>query len=326
MQISPLSGRVKYFKFLFLCAALQVGCRRQLPSAPPPQQTFEHDYGLAMSRSEFENRGQNGAVFTRLESGQLLKQRFENGKLQGISTCSFPYSKQIAYSELYTKGQLSRRIDYFASGMPNKERTYLPGQVEEVRTWFEDGVPSSQECFQGKQQLQGTYFSPQGIQETQVVDGEGQGILRCPKGQLLERFEVKEGYPIWKRVFFPSGDLKEFYRYSSGLLDGECRFYSEGGVPECFQTWKCGKREGMTRHFSQGEIVAEVPYRDDKKQGTERRYCRSALVETVEWKQDQLHGPNYQLDSAGAITSQLFYYRDRPVSRLIFENLVLNRS
>lgn len=279
-----------------------------------------------MSRSEFETRGHNGAVSTRLENGQLLKQRFENGKLQGTSTCSFPYSKQIAYSELYVQGQLSRRMDYYQSGMPHKERTYLPSQVEEVKTWYEDGVPCSFECFRSKQQLQGTYFSPQGAQETQVLDGEGQGQARSSSGQLLERFEIKEGYLVWKRVFFPTGDLKEFYRYSGGVLDGECRFYSEGGVPECFQTWKDGKKEGLARHFSQGEVIAEVPYKCNKKHGTEKRYCRSTLVETVEWKSDQLHGPTYQLDSSGTITSQLFYYRDRPVSRLIFENLVLNSS
>lgn len=316
---------MKRINLYLLSAVLFTGCRQPAPPPiAPPQQTFEHDYGLAMSRGEFESRGRNGTVSTRQETGQSLKQHFEQGKLQGMSTCTFPFSKQCAYCENYEKGRLIYRIDYHLSGMPQKERTYLPGHVEEVKTWFEDGVPRSIECFQGKQLLQGNYFAPTAECEAQIVDGEGAGVLRNSTGQLVQRFETREGYPTWRRVFYPTGDLKEFYRYQAGQLHGECRFYSEGGVPECFQCWQLDKREGPTTYFERGEIVAEVPYRDDKKHGTEKRYCRAKLAETVEWKGGQLHGPSCQLDHEGQTISQNYFYRDRPVSRLIFENLVLN--
>ncbi len=325
MQPSYHKPQVKKISPLLLCTVLLSGCRQPAsPPAAPPQQTFEHDYGLAMSRGEFESRGRNGTVSTRQETGQLLKQHFENGKLQGMSTCTFPFSKQAAYCENYDRGCLIFRVDYHLSGMPQKESTYLPSQVEEVKTWFEDGVPRCVECYQGRQLLQGTYFAPTAEREAQILDGEGLGVVRSSTGQLLQRFETREGYPTWRRVFYPSGDLKEFYRYQVGQLHGECRFYSEGGVPECFQNWQCDKREGLTSYFERGEVVAEVPYKDDQKHGTEKRYCRAKMVETVEWKRGQLHGPSCQFDRDGQVLSQNYFYRDRPVSRLIFENLVLN--
>ncbi len=316
---------MKKFSSIFLGSALLAGCGRPQPVAiSPPQQTFEHDYGLQMSRGEFETRGRNGTVSTRLENGQLLKQHFENGQLQGTCTCSFPYSKQTAYSETYKQGKLAFRVDYFANGMPHLERTYLPSQVEEVKSWYEDGVPRTVECFRGQQLLQGTYFDPSATAEAEIVDGVGDSIQRSPAGVLLERIEMREGYPNLRRVYYASGEIKEFYRYKTGLLDGECRFYSEGGVPESFQCWVQGKRDGLTKFFHQGELVAQVPYRENKKCGTEKRFCNNALVESADWKDDQLHGPCFQFDKTETVISQTFYYKNRVVSKAVYESLVVS--
>lgn len=309
-----------------MSSALLAGCGRSQPAVlHPPQQTFEHDYGLQMSRGEFETRGRNGIVSTRLENGQLLKQHFESGKLEGISTCSFPYSKQIAYSETYIQGKLAFRVDYYSNGMPYIERTYLPSQLEEVKSWYEDGVPRTVECFRGQQLLQGTYLNPSAVTEAEIVDGMGSCIQRSSKGLLLEKIEIAEGYPNLRRVYYPSGEIKEFHRYNMGMLDGECRFYSEGGVPECFQCWAKGMRDGVTKFFHQGELVAQVPYRENKKQGVEKRYCNNRLVESAHWKDDQLHGPNCQFDKSEKVVTQTFYYKNRIVSKSVFESLVVNQ-
>lgn len=314
---------MKKLSLLILSSLFLAGCGRPPTVAmAPAQQTFEHDYGLQLSRGEFESRGRNGTVSTRLENGQLLKQHFEDGKLQGQCTCSFPYSKQLAYSETYCQGRLAFRIDYYLNGMPHVERSYLPSHGEEVKSWYEDGVPRTTECFQGQQLLQGNYFNANAVREAEIVDGSGCSIYRDPKGQLVEKIEIREGYPTLRRIYYPSGEIKEFYRYSLGMLDGECRLYSEGGVPECFQNWSRGKKEGMTKYFHQGELVAQVPYRNSKKHGTERRYCDRCLVETAVWKEDKLHGPNCQFDKKGIVITQVYYYKNRIVSKSVYENLV----
>lgn len=311
-------------KSTYVSAALILlaGCRAQpIPQDQSVANTYFHPYGFAMTQQEWVSHGQNGKIVSHLKGGSLETVQYENGKRQGVSEWTFPYSRVVSKSCVYEQDVLVSETTHYANGAPQRRVEYVSGSTEQVTVWYQTGNPQAKETWQNKRLQEATYFDEKGAVESTVTNGQGQRLEKEDR-TLMATEQYEAGERVLKRQMHPNGQLAAEIVFQDGKVDGTARYFDTRGDLVLTETWIHGLREGEAVEYSHGEMVAQIPYVKGLKNGQEKRYRMNELVETIEWLEGKKFGPHKMFVNNQMVKAE-YYYHDIPVSQVAFENMVL---
>lgn len=286
------------------------------------KESYFHKYGVPIPKEDWVRNGKNGSVAELRSDGVTVTKHYENGILQGKSSYTFTNSSTIQTVEIYDKGELVAKTTHYLSGVPMKEEKFQGGILVALNQWYEDGVPSSCECYLDKYLVSGEYKTPLNSVESKVEEGNGTRIVRGSMGELISKDEIRDREMVERVTFFENGEPATVSPYKEGLIDGIRTTFFPGGLPKTREEWVEGKQEGITTLFQNGEKSAEVTYLNNEKHGVERRYHDGKfVVEEVHWKHNIQHGPRLLLAEDGSTLKTEWYLEGELVSRPTFERL-----
>ena len=300
-----LMGR--YPIFLGLLILTLAGCHRTKEESSIVSQRYVHKYGYAVSKDEFIERKYPGQVITVLKNGVTTTSTYENGRLHGPSTHSFPHSQVVENYFLYNQGALVKQIAYDISGMPLFEEVQLSPTRHASTWWFADGTPRCTEEYAGVELVEGQYFNRLNEVESRVEKGKGRRTLRDAQGILLAQEEVDEGYITLRRTFYSNGTPESISQFYRGTLQGEKKTFNENGEPIADKEYIAGKLHGKTTFYKNGARSVEIYYLDGLKNGLEIHYVDGdAISQEILWENDKKHGPcMYYVDGIAQV--EYFY-------------------
>jgi hypothetical protein len=108
-------------------------------------QRYIHKYGYDVSYEDWKGHEYPGQVVTTLKNGVTVSESFEEGRLHGPRTVTYPHSQTLNQLEVYSKGELKRRVTYSVRGVPSMEELFTSPTETKVTTWYHSGSPRSQE-------------------------------------------------------------------------------------------------------------------------------------------------------------------------------------
>lgn len=306
-----------HLTLLLLGATLATACNKNSNRRPCNiiDERFVHKYGLEVEQKEWQQRGNNGTVITKLDDGVVLSQTYKHGQLDGATTYTFPHSNTIQTLENYVNGQLISRVTNNDLGRPQHEVEYTPDGYEIVTAWYEGGVPQSREMIKNKRIVEAEYFSPNNQTESRIDNGEGVKIVRNIYGDLISR-DFYEGGEISERTtFHKNGSPHTVTPYVKGKAHGEKKIFLPAGEPEKVETWVKGVQHGNTIVYKNGEKFAELPFVNGKIHGTEKHFRdESNLIEEITWKEGVKHGPT-TVYVDGEETKTVWFHKGKPVTK-----------
>jgi len=283
-------------------------------------QTYVHRYGVEVPQDSWTESGQCGQVITSLASGVNVTKNYEEGKVQGEVTYSFPHSEAIQKVETHVEGNLHKEVVNYPSGMPMKETRFDSATEQTVTWWYENSSPKGSERYVNGALVHGDYYNYSHQLESKIEDGQGTRISRDPYGLLLSTDQFQNGYQVSSIVYYPNGAPKESIPYARGAIEGQKKTFLPGGEPNTAETWVNGKQNGLTIIYQNGEKYAEVNYVNGQKDGVEKRYRDgSILAEEISWRADQLFGPSSTYVNGVKTTN--WFYQGRPISKAVYERL-----
>lgn len=291
--------------------------QQSAPSPKPIEQKFIHKYGMTMPPQEWRARGSDGEVITTFSDGVVLRRQYKNGQLHGVSQYTFAHSDIAAKKELYEDGRLVRESYFFRSGSPNWEKITHSNGNEELLSWFEGGMPKSEELWSSGKLLYGRYYNMANELESAVDEGKGSRMRRDHLGQIEAQDLFDEGQMVRSATYHPNGSPKEVISLHNGLQEGICSYYLADGEPQREEEWAAGRQHGLTHEYRDGELVAAVNYQKGAKQGIEERFQDGKVVEAISWRNGQRHGPSLRM--VGPKKLEEWHFEDRPVSKEQFE-------
>lgn len=296
------------------------GCQRSDSLDDILSQTFVHKYGFETTKEEWNARAQEGQVITNLKNGVILTQSFENGKLHGSVTVTFPHSLVVEKAAVYDQGILLKQSFNDANGMPIKEEMYEPDQRTVVTLWDEKGSPLSVEENAGGLLLDGKYYTPEHDLEAFVEAGNGERVKRDRSGLLISREEIA-GSVVVKRInYHPNGTIHTISHYQDSELQGPQFKYTATGKPLMELHWKKGILDGEKIVYRNGSKIASIPYLQGQKHGTELHFDDLGnLTSEIEWLHDKKHGTTKLYSDENTETQ--WFYKGQSVSQEKFENL-----
>lgn len=297
------------------------GCNRNADvSKAAIAETYVHKYGLAVEKSDWEKRGENGQIVSTRKDGVTVKKNYLEGLLQGDSTYTFPNSDVIARVETYDRGVLITEQENYPSGVPSMQRNLLPNGEVLQTYWYSSGSPRCRETVRGDLLLAAEYFTPTNSLESRIEGGEGHRTVRDSEGELLSEDLITKGVMIRRSTFYSNGQPESVTCYQDGKQQGERRTFFPGGVPNTIESWSHGKLHGLTTVFVNGEKKAEVLYDFGVKHGIERRYGPDgSLVEEITWNRDVRHGADQFIVNGERTTD--WYHQGQLVSKAIYDRL-----
>lgn len=283
-------------------------------------ETYVHKYGLAVEKSDWEERGQDGRIVSTRKDGVLVNRNYSGGQLHGDSTFSFPNSDVIAKIESYDQGTLVAEQENYPCGTPMRERQVLLGSESLETHWYATGTPRCRETWRGELLVAAEYFTPSNKLEGRVEGGEGHRIGRNSEGELLSEDTISKGLMTRRTMLYANGQPESITTYVGGKEHGERRTYLPGGVPNTIETWANGELNGLTTVFANGEKKSEIPFEHGRRHGIERRYgSDGAPVEEISWLRDVRHGADqFLVDGDRTID---WYHHGQLVSKAIFDRL-----
>lgn len=283
-------------------------------------QKYLHKYGYAVSKEEWEAKNYPGQVVTTLQDSVTVVSTYEDGVLHGPTTQTYPQSQTLESYKLYTKGVLTKEVQYDVRGLPKTEIVYTSPSQKTVTLWFDSGSPLSIEEYVGGNLVDGQYFSTNNEMEARVVKGKGQRILRNRSGLLLAKELIGEGIVTKKETFHANGTPESISFYSKGKLTGQRNIYNASGEPEAIEHYENGLLNGLAVYFKNGYKFLEVSYLDGLKNGDEMHYIDgSILSQRITWVDDKKHGPSTFFVDGAAHTK--WYHNGALVSHRRFEEL-----
>ncbi len=307
----------------FLCVAtlaLFSSCQNSKDENPVVSKRYVHKYGYAVSQDEWESHNYPGQVVTTLRDGVTITTTYEHGILHGPCTYTYPHSQTIETYFLYNTGNLVKEIKYDRHGMPMREETRLSSTRYSVTTWYATGSPLSIEEYASEELVEGQYFTVNNEMEARIDKGNGKRIVRDQNGLLLSRDVFEKGYLTKRESFYSNGAPESISYYANNQLIGERRKFSYEGEPIAIEEWKNGKLHGLASYFHNGVKTSEILYLDGEKNGMERHYVDGEIIsQEIAWENDKRHGPSvYYVDGH---TKSEWFYDGTPVSRRRFEEL-----
>ena len=298
------------------------GCNRNHEYDTVLKETYIHEYGVPVTKSDWKEQGEEGKVVKQQKDGVTVTQSYSKGVLSGETTFSFPNSSTIQRTETYDAGELvAKRVNY-ASGVPMYEETYDHGMLSLLTKWHEDGTPSATESYEAFRLVKGEYRTPLNVTESEVHDGFGMRITRSNEGDLLSKDTIEEGMMSERITYFANGDPSTITPYHEDKIHGTRLTYLQGGLPHTAEEWTHGKQEGTTVVYQNGEKFAEIPYISGKKEGIEMRFRDgSDVAEEITWRGDIQHGARTLYVDGEAKTE--WYHQGEVVSRTAYERMNL---
>lgn len=280
--------------------------------------TYVHKYGVEVSSNDWSERGKNGQVITKLDSGIVVKKNYVEGVLEGEAFYTFPHSDQVATKETYVGGKRTKETLYSIAGKPKAETVFCDGG-KTITSWFDSGVPQSEEHFVGSKLLDAEYFSSNHKVESKINDGYGTRLVRDEYGQLAALDAYEGGRIKTRTTLHSNGAPKEILAYKNDTVEGTVRRFLPAGEPQTIEQWVGGKQHGITTVFQNGEKYAEVSYLQGLKNGIEKRFRDNGktLVEEITWVNDIRHGPTFiHLDD---ITRVEWFFKGNNVPKAVYE-------
>lgn len=287
-------------------------------------ETYVHRYGVAVPPTFWNSSGADGAVVSTMSDGVVITRNYEQGRLQGDTTYTFPHSSQIQRKEVYEQETVVKEVSYFYDGTPQSEIVFnTPEGMKEVSTWYLSGTPKSIEYYNNGKLISGQYFTKANLCDSIIENGEGTRLVRDDYGQLLSTDIFQDGLPSSSISYHANGNPKEQITYSNGVIDGTKRTFYQDGEPNTIEGWKNGRQEGMMVTYQHGEKLTETPYANGYKHGVERRYRDgTTVVQETTWNRGQLHGPCTTY--AGETTKTDWYYQGCPTTEADYQ-FMMNR-
>ncbi|MBI5273329.1 MAG: hypothetical protein HY861_05035 [Chlamydiia bacterium] len=283
---------MKRIPTLFSAAALLFSsCERSDSSDKIVSQQFVHKYGFDLSEEEWQQRSKEGRVISTLQNGVTMTHSYENGKLHGITTQTFPHTSTIEKLSVYDQGILLKEVFQDMNGIPIQEEVYEFDNRKIVTFWDERGVPLSIEEYQGDLLTDGKYYSPDHTLETQVEAGFGERVKRDRSGLLIERDTIEQGKLVARTNYHPNGHIHTISSYNNYELHGEQLKFTVSARPLMSLHWDHGVLNGLKTIYRNGLKAVEIPYAQGVKQGVERHYDDLGVLTTeIEWRSDKRHG------------------------------------
>ncbi len=281
--------------------------------------SYVHQYGVEVaSADEWKERGSSGQIVKQHKDGAVETQSWQNGKLHGLSTITFPHSSIVHKEIYYDNDARVWQTSHYTSGMPKRQDIFRPGNITLVSTWFEDGAPRSSEEYMGEKLWNGEYFTREQELESQVVQGNGERIRRDGHGQLVSKDEIESGKKVLEVMYYPNGMPQKYIPYVNEQVEGVLKTFYAGGEPATIEEWKKDFQNGDTQVFRSGVRVAVVPYVNGQKEGIETgfRPGTDIVTEQISWKNSQKHGPSVFFVDQEKITE--YYFEGQKVSRMEF--------
>ena len=255
---------------------------------------YVHTYGMQVQPSDWMERGQNGQIIMTLRNGVTVTKNFQDGFQEGDTAYSFPHSEAIEKIETYSRGNLLKEREHYATGTPKREVEHHSLSSHTVRNWYENGAPKSRELYEGYKLADADYYTMNNQVESRINDGEGTRVIRDEFGQLIAIDKFNNGELVVSTIYYPNGSPKEEVPFRNGAINGQKKLFYPGGDPQALEGWADNKREGITTIFQNGEKIAEIPYFEGQKNGIEQRFKDGdCLVEEITWKYNRKHGPCY---------------------------------
>lgn len=303
----------------FLGLALS-GCNNDKKDDQVISQRYVHKYGYAVSQEEWESKNYPGQIITSLSDGVTVTTTVEDGIKHGPTTHTFPNSQTVEHYALYNQGNKVKEISYDPEGFPVKEWIQLSPTRYSITMWYAQGSPMLVEEFVGEELLDGQYFTLSNEVESRIEKGAGTRIRRDRGGILLAKEVFEEGYPLKKETFYPNGAPESIATYFQNALHGQKRIFSQTGEPLAIEEWTNGRLDGKSTYFRNGNRYVEITYQDGKKDGVERHFIDGEIVsQEIAWINNYKHGQSV-FYADGRPESQWFYLGE-PVSKRKFDEL-----
>ena len=231
----------------------------------------------------------------------------ENGIKHGPTTHTFPHSQTVQYYALYNQGNKVKEVSYDPAGFPVEEWIQLSPTRYSITMWYKEGSPMLVEEFVGEELLEGQYFTASNELESRVEKGAGVRIRRDRTGVLLAKETFQEGYALQKDTFYPNGAPESIASYFQNALNGQKRTFSQTGEPLAIEEWVNDKLEGKSTYFRNGNRYVEITYHDGLKDGVERHFIDGEIVsQEIAWINNYKHGQSV-FYADGKPESQWFY-------------------
>lgn len=298
----------KLFALLSFVGLALCGCNDNKQDDKVVSQRYIHKYGYAVSQEEWESKNYPGQVITSLTNGVTVTSTYENGIKHGPMTCTFPHSQTVEFYSLYNQGNKVKEISYDRAGMPMEEWIQLSPTRYSITMWYKEGSPMMVEEFVGDELLEGQYFAASNELESKVEKGSGLRIRRDREGILLAKETIFEGYATKKETFYPNGVPESIAMYFRDNLQGEKRTFSQSGEPLAIEDWVNGQLHGKAKYFKNGNRYLEITYLYGEKNGVERHFIDGDIVsQEISWVHNEKHG------------EAIFYAEGRPESHWFYE-------
>lgn len=284
------------------------------------KESYIHQYGVALEKTDWEARGKNGTIVSTRKDGVTVSQHYKAAVLDGQVTYTFPHSNLLAKTEEYKNGKLLLSRTHFTSGIPKWEEKFEADDVSIITIWYEDGSPQSIEKYTGNYLNSGKYFTFSNDLESSVVSGKGTRIKRDPYGGIISEDEINGGQLTLRTTFHQNGDPKSISiaTFVNGIAEGTRKTFWIGGLPNTVEEWRNGQQDGITTIFQNGEKRAEVTYIAGVKNGVERRFNdQQVLAEEINWREDKKHGPSKSYFENN--TSTTWFHNGRVVTKHKFD-------
>lgn len=300
---------------------IATGCHRKpiVGQNDPVKSNYVHKYGVEVDdAADWQERGSSGKVIKKLKNGSTLTENWQDGALSGPSTLTFPHSTVICSETVYENDVCIKQTSNYNSGMPKKQSLYNSKPYVLVSTWYEDGLPQSQEKYQDVRLVSGKYFTPKQDLESEIDQGQGTRPIRDGYGELKGTELFSDGLLTTKIEFYPNGMPKNSTPYIQGAVQGIRRTFSPSGAPETIEEWNNDSPNGTTILFQNAERVAEIPFLNGQKHGIEHRFRvgTDVIAEDISWANNLRHGPSIVYVDDQKITD--WYFEGKKVSRAEF--------
>jgi antitoxin component YwqK of YwqJK toxin-antitoxin module len=284
------------------------------------KETYLHKYGVPVTKEEWARQGEEGQIVRVLRSGATVTNTYENGKLHGESTYTFPNSSIVEKIETYENGVMTSRRFHYSNGLARCEERFSGELVAERRSWFEEGTPQAIEYFQDGIIVSAEYRNADNEIVSKIENGCGERLHRNQAGELTYKEAYQGGLLVERVDYFHTGEPASITPYENNHIHGTRLTFHLGGLPRAAEQWRYGVQEGPTLAYENGEKVAEIPYINGRKEGIEKRFREDGeIAEEVYWKAGVQHGPRkLYIDQEPKLE---WYHQGELVGRPTFERL-----
>ncbi len=310
----------KVYTILAAVTWITCACQKTIKEDEVLSQTYMHKYGYAVSKEEWQEKNYPGQMISSLKNGVTVTATYEDNKLHGPCTYTYPNSHTVEKYILYNQNEPAKEILYDIAGMPTQETLHLSTDRYALTTWYADGVPKSSEEYSVNQIMEGKYFSPTNELEATVEQGLGTRIIRDVTGILSCKDSIIDGVLVRRETFYPTGSPETVSYYYKGLLSGQKQIFTKQGEPLSVEQWANGHLHGISTYYKNGTKEVEISFLHGKKHGLETHFLDGeTIIHQISWDLDHKHGPEmfFVADSKKIVWN----YEGKEISQARFQEL-----